>query len=367
MARTTPARTHNFERSAGERRVYEALARLPDRMIVIHSQRLSGEAGQRVGEREADFVIIDPEAGVLVVEVKGGAIACDQGHWLQGPIGATPSKEIHPYEQASRGMHALQGRINAALDAEKVLFGHFVWFPDVDMADAPLPGGTSRDLTLDARHLAAPEAAIDGVFAYWRQEIPWKKGEVGATLAQAMLDYLAPTFACRVVVDDDASPPLQVETPPPAALVPPEPPISPEPPSAIVVATPSVWRPILEKLAAVLLRVGEAVMLAPVHFVMEVVELAADLATRLFRWCWGGLKTGLMVGFACGVMVGLTALVLWLGFHKDGAMSFAAGGLLTGFVGLTGHAFGERLEKPANVLVVGVTGYWRAYRQLMAA
>jgi hypothetical protein len=60
-----------------ERVVYEALRELPAGFVVLHSfpwlrptRDLSGEP---LREGEADFVILHPERGLLVLEVKGGS------------------------------------------------------------------------------------------------------------------------------------------------------------------------------------------------------------------------------------------------------------------------------------------------------
>lgn len=358
MARTTPARTANFSRSPGERRLHEALATLPDRMTVIHSQHWRGEVGERHVEGEADFLIIDPKAGLLVVEVKGGSIACDQGGWLQGRVDEGPWKSIDPYEQANRSMYFLLERMTEALGAGKVLFGHVVWFPDADTADAPLPAGTPRDLTLDQRHVAAPGAAIDGAFAYWRKKLPWKAG-CDEAMARAMCEYLAPSFHCPVVaIEDDAPAPK-----PPPTLEPP--PADPAPPPLVAVVPTPAWRPALDGLVAFLAPIGEAILLAPVRFMMEVVDIIAKLVASLVGWCWNGLKTGLMLGFVCGLAVGVVALALRFGFHKAGAMAFVYGGFGGSFLAFVSHELGERLETVVVDLAANMSSRWRGYRELL--
>ena len=53
-----------------EARFYLACrAQLPDRVLVYHSVRTLND---RMVEGEADFVLFDPDGGMLVIEVKGG-------------------------------------------------------------------------------------------------------------------------------------------------------------------------------------------------------------------------------------------------------------------------------------------------------
>ena len=72
-----PSAVKNFHGSKGEEKVYNALRSLPDSITVIHSFRWLHPGKQRrvytrVGTQgEGDFVLFDPNQGVLVIEVKG--------------------------------------------------------------------------------------------------------------------------------------------------------------------------------------------------------------------------------------------------------------------------------------------------------
>lgn len=349
MARSTLARTENFIRSSAERRVYQALTGLPDRFIVIHSYYWLGEADDRHGEGEADFIVIDPEAGMLVIEVKGGSIACEQGRWLQGRIGDVPAKPIDPYRQASKSLHFLRKRMEDNLGAHDLLFGYLAWFPDTDTSGIPLPPGAPAVLTLDEAHLADPQMAIEGVFSYWRAQYR-KKRAPGEKMAQAMWDYLCPTFQGRAASGAGEKP---AEPPPPSE------PLKPEP---IAVAPPPIWRKALERLIGTLMPIAKAVMLMPVRFVMEVIELAADFVAGLLGWCWSGLKTGLLLTFVCGLLIGAVSLVLRFGFHKVGATPFVYGGFVASFLAFAGHELGLRLEKSVAGLTATVRSSWTVYR-----
>src|SRR5687768_12578097 len=89
MARMIPEIPKDFHGSKGEERVFRALRSLNDDVTVIHSFRWlhPGNARaltQRLGAQgEGDFVLIDPARGVLVMEVKGGDVWCQDGEWFQ--------------------------------------------------------------------------------------------------------------------------------------------------------------------------------------------------------------------------------------------------------------------------------------------
>jgi hypothetical protein len=60
----------------------------------------------RHGDVEADFLILIPEVGVAVLEVKGGVVSYTNGQWLTTSKGT--SRRISPIEQARRAKHALR-------------------------------------------------------------------------------------------------------------------------------------------------------------------------------------------------------------------------------------------------------------------
>jgi len=102
--RTDPAR-------AGEREVYEALGDgLPDRYSVFGwvSWILKNPAS-RAYDGEADFVIADPDRGLLVLEVKGGGIECEgsSGRWFSTDRHGARHAIDDPFEQAKENRFRL--------------------------------------------------------------------------------------------------------------------------------------------------------------------------------------------------------------------------------------------------------------------
>ena len=93
----TPAFT-----TASERVVWERLAAgLGDDDVVVANLRLTDESK----DHEADLVLLMPDFGVLVLEVKGGSVWYDEG-WRQGRAGEW--RPIHPVDQARDSKHALR-------------------------------------------------------------------------------------------------------------------------------------------------------------------------------------------------------------------------------------------------------------------
>jgi hypothetical protein len=58
------------------------------------------------GDVEADFIILMPDAGVAIIEVKGGTVSYEDGSWTMR--NGSYARRIHPTDQARRAKHALR-------------------------------------------------------------------------------------------------------------------------------------------------------------------------------------------------------------------------------------------------------------------
>ena len=94
--------------SAGERRLHGVLRRLPEDCVVYYEPM--------VGNRCPDFVVICPELGLLVIEVKGwriGDILAADDRTVQVAQQGRPVRQVHPLRQARDYMFALMDRCRA--------------------------------------------------------------------------------------------------------------------------------------------------------------------------------------------------------------------------------------------------------------
>ena len=79
-----------------------AVDQLDDRVLVLPQVAMTVGRGGRTQEAEADLVLIDPEHGVTVVEVKGGTLSWDarRAIWRRREAGAAEIRD--PVQQAKR-------------------------------------------------------------------------------------------------------------------------------------------------------------------------------------------------------------------------------------------------------------------------
>lgn len=110
MARFYPERPPE-DTPDSEVRVFEALSGLDERFTVFHSVGWHRDQGKPDGE--ADFLIVHPELGMLVLEVKGGGIDFDagKGRWTSRDGGGQVHPIHDPFEQALAAKHALIGEL----------------------------------------------------------------------------------------------------------------------------------------------------------------------------------------------------------------------------------------------------------------
>src|SRR5690242_11916539 len=106
MARMIPEQLRADTKSNAEKALYRAFQQqLPADTVVFHQvpwQLINPRNGARDGE--ADFVIADPKWGMLIIEVKGGAVRYE-GHEDQWYSGIYHIKD--PFQQATGSKYSL--------------------------------------------------------------------------------------------------------------------------------------------------------------------------------------------------------------------------------------------------------------------
>jgi len=177
---------------------FTALGGLDDSWTVLQSVRWQAVRGKRQGDGEADFVLVHPRHGLIVLEVKGGGIRVEYGVWsTTNRLGVTePIKS--PFQQGVASKHALVRYLREAIPGgHRIPVNHAVVLPDVEV-EAPLGLDAPLALTIDARRLRDIRRAIAGVVSHWSQE-----GNVPPTVIDALVARLRPTVEIRRVLRDD--------------------------------------------------------------------------------------------------------------------------------------------------------------------
>lgn len=136
MAKLSPPYIDKDCKSTGEKMIFDMLKKdsFTEDWIVLHSLNLSQHTKRLYGE--IDFLLLIPNAGVFVMEVKGGDVRCKNGEWEFIDRHGSVNKNKSPFNQARDAMFSLQTEIKKEFGAKhrfnKIQFGFLVAFPQVN-------------------------------------------------------------------------------------------------------------------------------------------------------------------------------------------------------------------------------------------
>jgi hypothetical protein len=174
MAKMYPQTLDRDTQSQAERDLFETMRLvLPDDHFVFHSAcfQLPSHRGP-IRDGEADFFIVHPKKGMLVLEVKGGEIIHNrkQGEWTSIARNGKRHSIKSPFNQAKTAMYRFREMWRAVTNnAPDPIFGHSVAFPDTTVPqDASMGPDVPRAIIMDKVDTARLVQWFDEVFAYYR-------------------------------------------------------------------------------------------------------------------------------------------------------------------------------------------------------
>jgi Nuclease-related domain/AAA domain/UvrD-like helicase C-terminal domain len=156
--------------SSAERQLYEGfLEQLDDPYVVFHSvDWVLADRRGRPEQGEADFVIAHPEAGVLVLEVKGGELRYDPARkrWTQGGRSGRHALKEDPFHQAADEMRSLVRILEAqpGWDEWKPSYGYACGFPHGHY-DTDAHPGAPASLVIDRDDLSSLASRVAEIMA----------------------------------------------------------------------------------------------------------------------------------------------------------------------------------------------------------
>ena len=135
MAKFLPPYIDKSCKSTGEKLIFEILKTntFTNDWIILHSLNLSQHSVRLYGE--IDFLILVPNGGIFVLEVKGGDVKCIDGIWHFIDRHGNVNKNKSPFVQARDAMFSLRTAIELEFGkghkVTKLLFGFFCAFPHI--------------------------------------------------------------------------------------------------------------------------------------------------------------------------------------------------------------------------------------------
>ncbi len=198
---------------SAERKVYEALEKDLDKSFsVFYSVAwLSKPRKGDPRDGEVDFVVVHPERGLLLVEVKGGRIARDgrTGTWTSTDRDGVTHEIKDPVGQAKRSKYALLDKMteHPYWRNRRIGLGHAVILPDCATPSSPLSPDAPFDITLFAADMQRLGEEIVEVFEYWQRQGDgeFRLGKEGVKL---VTELLAPSWDLKTplsvaIAEDD--------------------------------------------------------------------------------------------------------------------------------------------------------------------
>lgn len=180
-----------------ELKFYKALKKLSDDWKIIHSVAWLGSRGKRIGDGEADFVLLHREYGVVVVEVKGGRIDVKNGIWISKDHVGDVHEIKNPFEQATASKVNLHKYLTNKLGVP-VSTCHAVAFPDITYSKQLGPAAP-HDIVIDARSIHEIENAIARILKHWRQRASLSEHQL-----TKIVEAIAPTVTIKRTLADTA-------------------------------------------------------------------------------------------------------------------------------------------------------------------
>nr|WP_254443214.1 NERD domain-containing protein [Ruegeria arenilitoris] len=197
-----PSSVLSFD-SAAEKRVFAMLQQvnLGPNDVVLHSLNLGKHKYKRWGE--IDFLVISRE-GILVIEVKGGRVACRNGIWeFTNKDNKTSRKKESPASQARSAFFSLHDnylkpRFRRELDS--VVKGWGVLFEGIDrvvsIGNSQLPEQPDAitGYRSDCSGHNSLKAFLQRLFGYWAEHVRGTSQQLNDKLIEEIVTTLRPNF-----------------------------------------------------------------------------------------------------------------------------------------------------------------------------
>jgi hypothetical protein len=182
--------------SRAEARFYEVCRdQLPADVLVIYSAAwLYRDDRGRITEGEADFTLVSPTLGVLVIEVKGGGVTFDPGTglWHSRDRNGNANSIKDPFKQAQTERHSMRHQIEGhaswrQFGGGEFPLGHAVVFPDIHDATPLLGPDRQRDIIAVNADLADLVRWVGRVMRFWQRPNDTPLGGRGARVIEDIL------------------------------------------------------------------------------------------------------------------------------------------------------------------------------------
>lgn len=201
MARMIPKKLSSTTKSNAEKTLFQIFEKnLSDDYVVFHGAWWQ-HIKYIVQDREADFIIIHPERGIIILEAKGGQIAYDHLDmaWYQNQ----DKMKISPFKQAKEIKYKFLDFLSKHEDFKNKYFciGQCVAFPDIDVVANNLPSEAPQEILLLRPQLGNISGWISSVFDYYKAAGNFTK--LGQQRTASIINLISPSTEFRKYIAND--------------------------------------------------------------------------------------------------------------------------------------------------------------------
>jgi len=164
-----PERLPSDVTSNAERRLFDLFRdEFSNDFVVFAGIKWLASSRGKAKDGEADFIVAHPSYGVLVIEVKGGGISCENGKYFSTDSSGRKHEIKDPFAQAKHNKDVLWDKLRDADSTRgfRWKLGHAVALPDITVnnnlaLDAPL------DIVIDSERTRGLKQAIIDIFEHY--------------------------------------------------------------------------------------------------------------------------------------------------------------------------------------------------------
>lgn len=181
MPRCYPQEPEFTEKTSAEKAVWDQLNKdLPDEVLLFHSVQLRNHTA----EHEIDILVLWPQVGIAVIEVKGGLVSICEGTWYQSDAKGKHKLKQSPMAQVQSAAHALKEQLKDLMGTPITSrMAHVIALPYTHWPKDYTSVGIPRELIID-------RSEMDSIAQPLRSAIEEQGGGMSG---------LSPEFAQRMV------------------------------------------------------------------------------------------------------------------------------------------------------------------------
>lgn len=203
MAKLIPSIISEKVKSYAEKKIFEKFKELEkcDDWVVFHSYGIENHVSKIHGE--VDFLVVAPNYGLFILEVKGGRVAKKDGIWEYiDRDGNISYKKESPFNQAKTAMYSILDTLSKSKGnyfSKDYIWGYGVMFPDIEFNVDSLE--YNQQQVFDKRYNWDIKKFIEGLSKYYREKEHFEKSvPLTHNAAKEIVDLLKNDFDIEIPI-----------------------------------------------------------------------------------------------------------------------------------------------------------------------